>query len=185
MNAVKYKRWHEIIHRITDKTKKTVMAEVGVWRGVMISKLLPFLPNLEWYGVDTWAPPESGSSYASSGAEIAEKPSEEFMSAFHEVVRIVSPYKGRVHIVHMDSVLAAQSFQDATFDIVFIDADHSYEGCLRDIRAWLPKVKPGGLICGHDYANKKGDVKSAVDESFPKVQLGADHTWFYRLPEVA
>ena len=31
-------------------------------------------------------------------------------------------------------------------DFVFIDADHTYEGCLADIRAYLPKVKIGGVI---------------------------------------
>lgn len=36
-------------------------------------------------------------------------------------------------------------------DLVFIDGDHSYEGCKGDIEAWLPNIKPGGLIAIHDY----------------------------------
>lgn len=36
-------------------------------------------------------------------------------------------------------------------DMVFIDADHSYEGCKGDIEAWLPNIKPGGILAVHDY----------------------------------
>ena len=33
---------------------------------------------------------------------------------------------------------------------MFIDADHTQESCTADIIAWLPKVKPTGMILGHD-----------------------------------
>ena len=36
------------------------------------------------------------------------------------------------------------------FDMVFIDGDHTFEAAMRDIKAWAPKVKVGGLLCGHD-----------------------------------
>ena len=44
-------------------------------------------------------------------------------------------------------------FEDERLDFVFIDANHSYEACLEDIRLWFPKVKPNGVIAGHDYTN--------------------------------
>jgi predicted O-methyltransferase YrrM len=36
-------------------------------------------------------------------------------------------------------------------NMVFIDGDHSYEGCKGDIEAWLPHIAPGGIIAVHDY----------------------------------
>lgn len=44
----------------------------------------------------------------------------------------------------------AKDFTDKSFDLVYIDADHSYQNVSNDITAWLPKVKPNGVLCGHD-----------------------------------
>jgi predicted O-methyltransferase YrrM len=53
-------------------------------------------------------------------------------------------------------------------DLVYIDADHSYESCKEDILLWSPKVKIGGIICGHDYTLENPGVIKAVDELFNK-----------------
>ena len=52
---------------------------------------------------------------------------------------------------------AARIMRDALFDLVFIDADHSYTATLHDIRTWLPKVRPGGILCGHDCEGRIED----------------------------
>jgi hypothetical protein len=49
-----------------------------------------------------------------------------------------------------DSATAAEHFPDASVAIAFIDAGHDYVDVLRDITAWLPKIKPGGILAGHD-----------------------------------
>jgi len=55
-------------------------------------------------------------------------------------------------------------------DFVYIDADHTYEGCKKDLKIWYPRVKQGGILAGHDYFNgnikgaKNVGVKKAVDE---------------------
>ena len=72
-------------------------------------------------------------------------------------------YGSRSRVINEDSLIAAAQVKDGSLDFVFIDGDHTYEACKRDIIAWLPKVKEGGWITGHDYHEFPG-VKKAVDE---------------------
>lgn len=66
--------------------------------------------------------------------------------------------------ITMKSFEAAKFFNRYTFDLVFIDGNHSYNSVLLDIHSWYHLVKIGGVIAGHDY--DKPDVKKAVDHSF-------------------
>lgn len=53
------------------------------------------------------------------------------------------------------------------FDLVFVDATHTRKEVLADIDRWWPKVKPGGIFCGHDYGHDHyPGVKEAFDERF-------------------
>ena len=67
------------------------------------------------------------------------------------------------------SLEASEQFEDDSLDFVFIDASHEYEDVKRDICAWLPKVKVGGVLAGHDYYPEGGwsvwpGVRKAVEE---------------------
>jgi hypothetical protein len=64
---------------------------------------------------------------------------------------------------------------------VYIDGDHSYKGCVADLRAYYPKIRPGGIFSGHDYLDgslPEGDfgVKKAVDEFVRRTQPRAFFT---------
>lgn len=78
--------------------------------------------------------------------------------------------------MRMKSGEAAKLIPDGVFDFVFIDADHSYEAVKEDIQVWRPKLKPGGLLCGHDIHMKQ--TWKAVDELVPAYERGEDATWF-------
>ncbi len=54
-------------------------------------------------------------------------------------------------------------------DLLFIDGDHSYEGCCSDIKTWLPKIKAGGTIIFHDYGWAEG-IQRAVAEYIRPVE---------------
>lgn len=76
----------------------------------------------------------------------------------------------RAAIMRSGSPASTRSFKDGELAFVFIDADHSFDGVKEDIAAWWPKVKPGGVLAGHDYseADWPGVVK-AVRERFGNV----------------
>jgi hypothetical protein len=57
-------------------------------------------------------------------------------------------------VLPFESAVAARLFDDYTVDIVFIDAEHVYDGVKRDLVTWMPKVRQGGVISGHDYEAK-------------------------------
>jgi predicted O-methyltransferase YrrM len=61
------------------------------------------------------------------------------------------------------SAEAASELRDDSLDFVFVDAEHTHDAVTRDLAAWWPKVRPGGLLAGHDYAHFEG-VTAAVDE---------------------
>ena len=78
----------------------------------------------------------------------------------------MKPFEGKYGIIEGDSALSAKQFPDKSLDFVFIDADHRYTSVKKDITAWLPKVKSGGIISGHDYGSRCCDVIRAVGEVF-------------------
>ncbi len=69
------------------------------------------------------------------------------------------------------SLDAASEFSDGSLDFVFIDACHSFEAVEQDLAAWWPKLRPGGLFAGHDYAYFPG-VRAAVDAFVVERGLG-------------
>ena len=77
----------------------------------------------------------------------------------------------------MTSHEASSFFENETLDFVFIDGDHSYQGVLSDIQDYLPKIKKGGYISGHDTQSE--DVLRAIYDSFPKedVKLILQNCW--------
>lgn len=179
-------RWEDLIARVP-QDRDIIGAEVGVWQGKMSECLLRGLPNLRTlHLVDRWAPPEDGDSYKGSGSLIALKPQEEHTAALHATHRRLKPYKGRVSYLVGDSAGMAKFVDDDSLDFVFIDGDHSYAGVTRDIRAWLPKVKAGGLMGGHDWGKAdKGDVQGAVTDFFGqtnKIEVKGS-CWWVQFPK--
>lgn len=81
-----------------------------------------------------------------------------------------------IHILKGDSAKMGRAWGQQQpikpIDLLFIDGDHTYQGCKRDIEAWTPYVKPGGWIVFHDTAcptNKQPHalhfmVSKAIDE---------------------
>lgn len=65
-------------------------------------------------------------------------------------------------------------------DMVFVDGDHSYDATVADINAYMPILRSGGLICGHD--SDFPNVRRAVDFALPGWQPGPSRIWYGRKP---
>lgn len=153
--------------------------EVGVFAGDLSKRLLK-RNDLKLFLVDSWGTDHSSEYKASN--DFHSKLTQLEQNHFMEVTRrSVDFAKDRATIIKKPSIEAAKEFDDGSLDFVFIDADHSYEGCKADILAWLPKIKKGGFISGHDYDNDDPQfnfgVKKAVDELFTRPILGENFTW--------
>jgi hypothetical protein len=61
----------------------------------------------------------------------------------NEVDDVIIPIK-------CDSHRAAKIFEDNSLEFVFVDGCHDYDGVMKDLVNWWPKVKIGGMFCGHD-----------------------------------
>ena len=80
-----------------------------------------------------------------------------------------------------DSVRGAATYQDASLDFVFLDADHTYESVLADLRAWFPKIKKGGVLAGHDLGHPEyPGVRMAVEQCFLDPRTTLDPECRYR-----
>lgn len=129
--------------------------EVGVAEGNYAAEFL----NL-WSGryvmVDRW-------QHIDGYDDVMNGPDGEHEVRYQQAMAVAARFPGRVQVCRMDSVAAAQQFADRSLDFVYIDGDHSFAGCQRDIIAWAPKIRVGGMLAGHDYYNSPPfEVRKAV-----------------------
>lgn len=73
-------------------------------------------------------------------------------------------FRHRTKTIEMPSVEAAKLYPDEYFDYIYIDACHDYWPVKKDLEAWWPKLKPGGVFSGHDLEDS--GVDKAVREFF-------------------
>lgn len=133
------------------------MVEVGSWKGQSAVCMAVELENLgksgvKFYCVDTWTvePTEDYHQkdvYAQTG------------NLYQLFLANISPVRHIITPIRENSVVASKLFADQSSEIIFIDACHEYEFVKEDIAAWLPKVKSGGILAGHDYTDNWPGVK--------------------------
>lgn len=163
--------------------EKKIGVEIGVHRGDLSWRLLGSNRNIFLYMVDPWEECAPDSSYMTTEDHINRFTQEEHDEAMRQAMNNVHLFSGQYKVLRMTSEEAAKQFADETIDFVFIDGDHSYEGCSSDISLWYPKLKEGGLLSGHDYREGRNyGVMQAVHE-FSKshnkpFRTGQNYTWF-------
>ena len=141
-------------------------AEIGVKLGVYSDSLLSSWRGEELVSIDPWLSADPDEYIDRSNV------SQDEFDRYYELTRErLARHGSRSTIWRMTSVEAAARVSDHSFDFVYIDARHDYDSVLEDLEAWCAKVRPGGILAGHDYVD--GDllqgefyVKSAVDDFF-------------------
>lgn len=137
----------------------STFVEIGCFKGgsviYLASRIQMAVKKIQVYAVDIWenmiAPNTEGSI---------------FYDFWHHVMvwychQVIKP-------IQFDSARAANLFDDKSIEFVFIDGDHSYEGIKRDVEAWLPKIRPGGWIAGHDYNQL---VEKYINDKFEDYEI--------------
>lgn len=74
--------------------------------------------------------------------------------------------------------------------LLFIDGLHTYEGVSADVRDWVPRLIPGGIVVFDDYPNPDPTVgvRRAVDDLLvsglvePRLRSAFNLTWTVRRP---
>jgi predicted O-methyltransferase YrrM len=139
--AAKYTRTRKDMYNIFNDFGYKTGVEIGVFKGQNAEEMLKRIKGLKLYCVDPW-PGRFAKYYP-----LAEKR--------------LSKYKN-AKIVYSASMDAVKKFEDNFFDFVYIDnAYHIFDDVMMDLICWVPKVKKGGAVAGHDYVAHCG-VPTAV-----------------------
>jgi len=97
--------------------------------------------------------------------------------------RVMQKYPGVVEKIKLSSEAGCTKIPDRSVDFVYLDGDHSSAALMEDISRFLPKIKPGGFLGGHDYNRVAwpGVVK-AIESSLGRPdRIFSDTSWITQL----
>jgi hypothetical protein len=159
--------------------------EVGVQSGYFSKEILDSTTDFHLIALDSWRTIEEG--YREGGNVDIENHIKNLTNTLNI---LTADHDGRFTIMRELCEVACHFFKDELFDFIYLDANHSEAFVSEELKRWYPKLKPGGLIAGHDYVTRPGDqafgVKDAVDKFFKEKNLkfevcdfGCCPTWFH------
>ncbi len=143
------------------------MAEVGCYAGESTVAFAMIAGNV--YAIDPWKNGYDDDDLSSSifPMELVEASFAHRIQGFHNIYPVVAT-----------SERAALETQDGSLDVVYLDAIHKLGPMRDDINRWLPKIKKGGYIAGHDFCGYWGEVVDAILETIglPDIRF-KDGSW--------
>lgn len=154
-----------------------IFVELGAWKGkstsFIVTEIVNRKKNIKFYTVDTFKGETNGSDENENQAYKSIDLSRIYDTYCENTKHLKEYYKTIVS----NSSEAANNFKDNSIDVIFIDAGHSYEAVIGDIKAWFPKMKKNSIMAGHDYGSYLG-VNKAVDEFFGAPDKVENNCWF-------
>jgi len=142
--------------------KNGIYGEIGIFKGDFSKELLNLCPQ-QLILFDLFENETGSGDVDGNNMEIAN---------MEEQYNIIKNWNNECITLYKGDSSTNLNNLDIAFDMIYIDGDHSYEGCKKDLLAAFKKIKKGGWIMGHDYEQnfKKAKntynfgVKKAVDE---------------------
>lgn len=132
------------LDQVNSVADKAHFIEVGTWKGKSAAYMAELIKmsakDIKFDCVDTWL----GSEEHTNDPDVISG------NLYDVFLQNMAELKGYFNPVRMPSVDASNFYRDESIDFIYIDASHDYENVKADIQAWLPKVKVGGTIAGHD-----------------------------------
>jgi hypothetical protein len=129
--------------------KNARAVEIGVYEGDFSARILNSTAPEMLTLIDPWqlhgGESHADALYGRNRSDVAE------MERRYAQVKQRFEGMSNVTILRESSAEAHVHIPDASLDFVYIDGDHSYEGCSSDIRLYSPKLKLGGFLVGDDY----------------------------------
>ncbi len=144
--------------------------ELGVHQGHYSNLILNILEPTCLCLVDPWTPGHDKHGQVEFYPHWGDTPLQTAYSTNLDLDYVCRRFKSeieeaRVIVYKSFSYDAIYSFRDKSFDFIYIDACHIYEAVLWDLENYLPKLRAGGMLCGHDYVDHPSfGVIRAVDE---------------------
>jgi hypothetical protein len=135
-----------------------VGAEIGVYKGSFSEKFAA--TGLTWYAIDPWV------ALDGQGRTQRDQTRQDFL--YGHACRVLDRYPG-CSVIRRTSVDAAKGFADGSLDFVYIDGDHRFGAIAADLVAWVPKVRKGGAVAGHDYWMTDPTARNVVCQVGPVV----------------
>lgn len=164
------KRLHVV--PLLEKMKLKRGIEVGVQRGVLAKKTLSVWKSCEEYKlVDLWGKEDQYKEPNARAQNVHD-------SYLRETRGRMKPWveKNVVEFLIMRSTDAAKSLSDDHFDYIYLDARHDFCAVKEDIEHYYPKLRPGGILGGHDYTDSQYAIdKLGEKEDWSKCEDGSSH----------
>lgn len=128
-----------------DNLHLKVGAEVGVQKGKFARHTLEMWSSCQKYFlIDLW-------KHQTNYVDVANVDDMRQEKLYRESLRNTLPWKNKVTVLKMSSTEAAAKLPKESLDYVYLDARHDYCGVVEDLHSFWGKVKPGGILAGHDF----------------------------------
>lgn len=150
--------------------------EIGAWLGRSTAFMAVEIANsrkaIDFVVIDTW----QGSADESYHQQVVAQHGGSIHGRFMENMR-AGGVAGYIRTLVMSSQRALGEFPDDSLDFVFIDAAHDFESVRADIAMWRRKVRPGGMLAGHDIEWQ--GLRQAVQDALPWTEVGERRSSWY------